>query len=37
MIKEAIAQLVEGKSLSMEQASQVMNEIMSGEVTPAQF
>jgi len=37
MIKGAIALLVEGNSLSMEQAAEVMTEIMSGEVTPAQF
>jgi len=37
MIKEAIALLVEGHSLSTDQAAQVMAEIMSGEVTPAQF
>lgn len=37
MIKEAIALLVSGHSLSMEQAAQVMEEIMKGEVTPAQF
>ena len=29
--------LIEGKSLSTDQAAQVMNEIMEGEVTPAQF
>jgi len=37
VIKEAIAILVSGHSLTMEQAAQVMEEIMSGEVTPAQF
>jgi len=37
MIREAISMLVEGKSLSTDQAAQVMNEIMEGEVTPAQF
>jgi len=37
MIKEAIALLIESKSLTMEQASEVMEEITSGEVTPAQF
>jgi anthranilate phosphoribosyltransferase len=37
MIKEAIQTLVSGKSLTMEQAAQVMEEIMSGEATPAQF
>ncbi len=37
MIKEAIALLIDGKSLTMEQASEVMEEITSGKVTPAQF
>ncbi len=37
MIKEAISALIEGHSLSMEEAAQVMEEIMGGEVTPAQF
>jgi len=37
MIKEAINLLVSGKSLTMEQAAEVMGEIMGGEVTPAQF
>jgi len=37
MIKEAIAGLVSGKSLTMEEATQVMQEIMEGEATPAQF
>ncbi len=37
MIKEAIALLVSGHSLSMEEAAQVMEEIVDGEVTPAQF
>ena len=37
MIKETIAKLVAGQSLKMEEAAQVMEEIMSGEVTPAQF
>ena len=37
MIKEAIDTLVLGKSLTMEQAEGVMNEIMDGEATPAQF
>ncbi len=37
MIKEAIQTLVAGKSLTMEQAAQVMEKIMSGEATPAQF
>jgi anthranilate phosphoribosyltransferase len=37
MIREAIAKLIEGKSLTMEEAAQVMAEIMEGEVTPAQM
>ena len=37
MIREAIEALVAGKSLTMEQAAQAMNEIMSGEATEAQF
>jgi anthranilate phosphoribosyltransferase len=37
MIKEAIAQLVGGHSLTMDEASAVMNEIMEGSATPAQF
>ncbi len=37
MIREAIESLVSGKSLSTEQAAQVMGEIMGGEATPAQF
>ncbi len=37
MIKEAIQALIEGRSLKMEEAAQVMEEIMSGGVTPAQF
>ena len=37
MIKEAIALLVSGKSLAEEQASQVMEEMMAGEATPAQI
>ena len=37
MIKEAIAGLVSGKSLNMEEAGQVMQEIMEGEATPAQI
>jgi anthranilate phosphoribosyltransferase len=36
MIKESISTLVEGKSLSFEQASGVMEEIMGGEAKPAQ-
>jgi anthranilate phosphoribosyltransferase len=37
MIKEAINLLVNGKSLDMEQAAEVMEEMTSGQVTPAQF
>jgi anthranilate phosphoribosyltransferase len=37
MIKEAISILVDGKSMNIEEAAQVMEEIMTGEVTPAQF
>ncbi|MDO8532627.1 MAG: anthranilate phosphoribosyltransferase [Dehalococcoidia bacterium] len=37
MIKEAIARLVEGRDLPMEEAAQVMREIMGGEATPAQM
>ena len=37
MIKEAIAQLVAGRSLSVDEASKVMEEIMEGSATPAQF
>jgi anthranilate phosphoribosyltransferase len=37
MIKESIAKLVDGNSLSEEEAAAVMDEIMSGEATPAQF
>ena len=37
MIKEAIAQLVSGHSLTMDDASVVMQEIMEGNATPAQF
>jgi anthranilate phosphoribosyltransferase len=37
MIKEAIALLIDGKSLTFEQAAGVMKEITSGAVTPAQF
>ena len=37
MIKEAIGQLVGGNSLTMNEASTVMNEIMEGIATPAQF
>jgi anthranilate phosphoribosyltransferase len=37
MIKEAISLLIDGNSLSMEQASEVMEEMTTGQVTPAQF
>jgi anthranilate phosphoribosyltransferase len=37
MIREAIESLVSGRSLSFEQASAVMEEIMSGGATPAQI
>ena len=37
MIREAIDALVEGRSLTTEQAAKVMDEIMEGEATPAQF
>ncbi len=37
MIKEAIAALVSGRSLAADEAAQVMEEIMQGEATPAQF
>lgn len=37
MIKEAIIKLVDGRSLSEEEASEVMEEIMQGQATPAQF
>ncbi|MCJ7655173.1 MAG: anthranilate phosphoribosyltransferase, partial [Dehalococcoidia bacterium] len=37
MIKEAIQMLVSGRSLTMEEAAEVMEEIMQGEATPAQF
>ena len=37
MIKEAISKLVNGHSLTMDEASTVMNEIMEGTATPAQF
>jgi len=37
MIKESIAKLIDGNSLSEEEAAAVMDEIMSGEATPAQF
>ncbi len=37
MIKEAIALLVDGRSLSMEQTAEIMEELTEGQVTPAQF
>ncbi len=37
MIKEAIQSLVSGDSLTMAEAARVMEEIMAGEATPAQF
>ncbi len=37
MIKEAIEALVSGRSLNFEQAAGVMEELMSGEATPAQI
>lgn len=37
MIRESIEALVEGQSLSMDQAYQAMDEIMSGDATPSQF
>ena len=37
MIREAIETVVSGNSLSMQDAAAAMNEIMSGEATPAQF
>ncbi len=37
MLKEAIKKLTEREDLTAEQARSAMNEIMSGEVTPAQI
>jgi anthranilate phosphoribosyltransferase len=37
MIKEAIEKVVSGSSLSFEEAAGVMEEVMSGEATPAQI
>ena len=37
MIKNAIDDIVDGSSLSIEQSAQAMNEIMAGEATPAQI
>ena len=37
MIREAISTVTEGGSFTEDQAAQVMDEVMSGEATPAQF
>ena len=37
MIQQAIERVVAGQSLSVQDAAQAMNEIMSGKATPAQF
>ncbi|MQG67731.1 MAG: anthranilate phosphoribosyltransferase, partial [SAR202 cluster bacterium] len=37
MIREAIEAVIDGNSLSLEEAASAMNEIMSGDATPAQF
>ena len=37
MIQQAIHEVIEGQNLSFEAAREVMNEIMSGETTPAQM
>jgi anthranilate phosphoribosyltransferase len=37
MIREAISQLLDGRSLSAGQAEEVMDEVMTGEATPAQI
>ena len=37
MIKEAIASITEGNSLSNDEAARVMTEIMTGEATPSQI
>ncbi len=37
MIREAISKLIEGNSLSTDEAAEVMGEMMEGEVTPAQL
>ena len=37
MIKEAIETVVNGRSLTFEQAASVMDQIMIGEATPAQI
>jgi anthranilate phosphoribosyltransferase len=36
-VQQALAQLLDGHDLSREQAREVMNEVMSGEATPAQI
>jgi len=36
-VQQALAQLLDGHNLSREQAREVMNEVMSGEATPAQI
>ena len=37
MIQDAIETVVSGRHLSTEQASEAMEQIMTGEATPAQF
>ncbi len=37
MIKEAIQTVVDGRSLTLDAAAEVMEEIMNGQVTPSQF
>ena len=37
MIQQSIGRVVEGQSLGLEEAAQVMEEIMGGDATPAQF
>ena len=37
MIREAIEKLIKGSDLTQDESSQVMEEIMTGEATPAQF
>ena len=37
MIKEAIGKVIQGKSLSQQEAEDVMNQIMNGEATDAQI
>jgi len=36
-VQEALARLLEGRNLSRAEARSVMNEVMSGEATPAQI